>query len=71
MLKCISTNCCSRTKKCVAISTTEVEYVAMSECARKVLFLRHVFVMYVFACSRRICTKVFEDNEEGAVLQCS
>ena len=55
----------SRTQKCVTLSTTEAEYVAMSECAKEALFVRHVWC-FIFSARGVPCMKVFEDNQ-GAV----
>ena len=55
----------SRTQECVTLSTTEAEYVAMSECAKEALFMRHVWC-FILPTRGMPCMKVFEDNQ-GAV----
>ena len=55
----------SRTQKCVTLSTTEAEYVAMSECVKEAIFMRHVWC-FILPARGVPCMKVFEDNQ-GAV----
>lgn len=37
---------CARIQKCVTVSTTEAEYVAISDCVKEAMFVRHVFNFY-------------------------
>ena len=55
----------SRTQKCVTLSTTEAEYVAMAETMKEVLFLQQVWCFMLPGVGTP-CVPVFEDNE-GAV----
>ena len=52
----------SKTQKCVTLSTTEAEYVAMSDVAKEVLFLRQVR-RFMLPRERMPCILLFEDNE--------
>ena len=52
----------SRTQKCVTLSTTEAEYVALSDDLKEVLFLRQVW-RFVVPQASMICISVFEDNQ--------
>ena len=52
----------SRTKKCVTISTTEAEYVALVDTIKEVIFLRYLWRFFSPGlCSA--CITVFEDNK--------
>ena len=55
----------SRTQKCVTLSTTEAEYVALAEVVKEVLFLRKVW-RFMLPEVGMPCIPVFEDNE-GAI----
>ena len=55
----------SRTRKCVTLSTTEAEYVALAYVMKEVLFLRQVW-RFMLPAVGMPCILVFEDNE-GAV----
>lgn len=55
----------SRTRKCVTLSTTEAEYVALADVMKEVLFLRHVW-RFILPDVGMPCIPTFEDNE-GAV----
>ena len=55
----------SRTQKCVTLSTTEAEYVAMAKTMKEVLFLQQVWCFTLPGVGTP-CVPVFEDNE-GAV----
>ena len=55
----------SRTQKCVTLSTTEAEYVALADVIKEMLFLRQVW-RFMLPDVGMPCTPVFEDNE-GAV----
>ena len=55
----------SRTQKCVTLSTTEAEYVALADVMKEVLFLRQVW-RFMLPDVGMPCIPVFEDNE-GAV----
>ena len=55
----------SRTQKCMTLSTTEAEYVALADIIKEVLFLRQVW-RFMLPQVRMPCIPVFEDNE-GAV----
>ena len=55
----------SRTQKCVTLSTTEAEYVALADVIKEVLFLRQVW-RFMLPDVGMPCIPVLEDNE-GAV----
>ena len=55
----------SRTQKCVTLSTTEAEYVALGDGATGALFIRQVW-RFMLPDVGMPCIPVFEDNE-GAV----
>ena len=55
----------SRTQHCVSLSTTESEYVALSDVTREVVFLRGL-VDFLMPGQQRGVMTVFEDND-GAV----
>ena len=55
----------SRTQKCVTLSTSEAEYVAMTDTLKEVLFLRHVWE-FMLPEVQRLCIQLFEDNQ-GAI----
>lgn len=55
----------SRTQKCVTLSTTEAEYVAMAEVLKEALFLRQVW-RFMLPKAGMPCIPLFEDNE-GAI----
>ena len=55
----------SRTQKCVTLSTTEAEYVALADTIKKVLLLRQVW-HFTFPDAGTPCTPVYEDSQ-GAV----
>ena len=55
----------SRTQKCVTLSTTEAEYMAIANVTKEVLFLRQVW-RFMLPAAGMPCIPVFADNE-GAV----
>ena len=55
----------SKTQKCVTLSTTQAEYVAMSDMGKEILFLRQVWC-FVLPKARTPCIAMYEDNE-GAI----
>ena len=55
----------SKTQKCVTLSTTQVEYVAMSDMGKEILFLRQVWCV-ALPKARMPCIAMYEDNE-GAI----
>ena len=55
----------SKTQKCVTLSTTQAEYVAMSDMAKEMLFLRQVWCFMLLK-ARMPCIAMYEDNE-GAI----
>ena len=57
----------SRTQKCVTLSTSEAEYVALGDAVKKLLFLRQVW-RFMLPSKVMPCFPVFGDNQ-GAVLQ--
>ena len=52
----------SRTQKCVTLSTTEAEYVALADTMKEVIFLRYVW-SYILPGLGSACITVFEDNK--------
>lgn len=54
-----------RTQKCVTLSTTEAEYVAMADVLKETLFLRQVW-RFVLPEVGMPCISLFEDNQ-GAI----
>ncbi|CAB1107675.1 unnamed protein product [Ectocarpus sp. CCAP 1310/34] len=56
----------SRTQKCVTLSTTEAEYVAIADVLKEVLFLRQVWRIMLPDAGRYAVHPVFEDNQ-GAI----
>ena len=52
----------SKTQKCVTLSTTQAEYVAMSDVAREILFLRLVWC-FMLPRVGMPCIPLFEDND--------
>ena len=55
----------SKTQKCVTLSTTQAEYVAMSDMGKEILFLRQVWC-FMSPKARMPCIAMYEDNE-GAI----
>ena len=55
----------SRTQKCVTLSTSEAEYVALGDAVKEVLFLRQVW-RFMLPGKGMPCFPIFEDNQ-GAV----
>ena len=55
----------SRTQKCVTLSTSEVEYVALGDAVKDLLFLRQVW-RFMLPSKAMPCFPAFEDNQ-GAV----
>ena len=55
----------SRIQKCVTLSTSEAEYVALGDAVKKSLFLRHI-LSFILPSKIMPCFPVFEDNR-GAV----
>ena len=55
----------SRTQKCVTLSTSEAEYVALGDALKELLFLRQVW-RFMLPSKVMPCFPVFEDNQ-GAV----
>ena len=58
-------HCTQKTQKCVTLSTTQAEYVAMSDVAMEILFLRQVWRLMLPRAGIP-CIPLFEDNE-GAI----
>ena len=52
----------SRTQKCVTLSTTENEYVALADTIKEVIFLRYVW-SFILPGLGSACITVFEDNK--------
>ena len=52
----------SRTQKCVTLSTTEAEYVALADTIKEAMFMRYVW-SFIFPGFGEVCMTVFEDNE--------
>ena len=52
----------SRTQKCVTLSTTEAEYVALADTIKEAMFMRYVW-SFIFPGFGEVCITVFEDNE--------
>ena len=52
----------SRTRKCVALSTSEAEYVALGDAVKELLFLRQVW-RFMIPGKGMPCFPVFEDNQ--------
>ncbi|CAB1103410.1 unnamed protein product [Ectocarpus sp. CCAP 1310/34] len=50
----------SRTQKCVTLSTTEVEYVALGDVVKGILFLRQIW-RFVLPQVGMACIPIFED----------
>ena len=55
----------SWTHKCVTLSTSEVEYVAMGDCAKEALFVRSVWC-FLFPNMLKPCVWIYKDNQ-GAI----
>ena len=55
----------SRTQKCVTLSTSEAEYVALGDTVKELLFLRQIW-RFMLPSKGMPCFPVFEDNQ-GAV----
>ena len=55
----------SKTQKCVTLSTTQAEHVAMSDIGREILFLRQVW-FFMLPKARMPCIAMYDDNE-GAI----
>ena len=55
----------SKTQKCITMSTTHAEYVAMAEMGKEILFLRQVW-RFMLPKELRPCIPLYEDNE-GAI----
>ena len=59
--------CFSRTQKCVTLSTSEAEYVALGDAVKELLFLRQVW-SFMLPIKVMPCSPVFEDNQGDVQL---
>ena len=59
--------CFSRTKKCVTLSTSEAEYIALDNAVNELLFLRQVY-RFMIPGKGMPCFSVFEDNQGASQL---
>ena len=61
---CAAASTCwfSITQKCVTLSTTEAEYVALADAIKEVIFLRYVW-SFILPGLGSACIMVFEDNK--------
>ena len=57
----------SRTQKCVTLSTSEAEYVALDDAVKELLFLRQVW-RFMIPGKGMPCFPVFEDNQGALQL---
>ena len=57
----------SRTQKCVTLSTSEAEYVALGDAVKELLFLRQVW-RFTIPGKGMPCFPVFEDNQGALQL---
>ena len=57
----------SRTQKCVTLSTSAAEYVALGDAVKELLFLRQVW-RFMISCKGRPCFPVFENNQGALQL---
>ena len=57
----------SRTQKCVTLSTSEAEYVALGDAVKELLFLRQVW-RFMTPGKGMPCSPVFEDNHGALQL---
>ena len=57
----------SRTQKCVTLSTSEAEYVALGDAVKELLFLRHVW-RFMLPSKVMPCFPIFEDNQSAVQL---
>jgi hypothetical protein len=70
---CCACVCCacvcwfSRTQKCVTLSTSEAEYVALGDAVKELLFLRQVW-RFMIPGKGMPCFPVFEDNQGALQL---
>ena len=58
----------SRTQKCVPLSTSEAECVALSDAVKELLFLRQVWRFMMIPGEEMPCFPVFEDNQGALQL---
>ena len=58
----------SRTQKCVTLSTSEAEYVALGDAVKELLFLRQVWRFMIPGSKGMPCFPVFEDNQGALQL---
>ena len=58
----------SRTQKCVTLSTSEAEYVALGDTVKELLFLRQVWRFMIIPGKGMPCFPVFEDNQGALQL---
>ena len=58
----------SRTQKCVTLSTSEAEYVALGDAGKELLFLRQVWRCFMIPGKGMPCFPVFEDNQGALQL---
>ena len=56
-----------RTQKCVTLSTSEAEYVALGDTLKNLLFLRQVW-RFMLPGKRMSCFPIFEDNQGAVTL---
>ena len=56
----------SKTQKCVTMSTTQAEYVAMADMGKEILFLRQVW-RFMLPAELRPCVPLYEDNDPPCV----
>lgn len=56
---------CSKKQPCIALSSTEAEYVALSQCDAEACWLRNLYIKLKITTNDNLCVTIYEDNQSA------